>query len=277
MNLNQSMPLTTFAVLLAGVLAICGCADDAGGPSEIIRGKVGTLPFPTAESRSAVSELNDEILRLLHGASASRKKAMLDDLGKCFRDIAFDESSYSARERAMSDYYQVVSGLSRRLLELEGAQDAVWRFKLLALDRVNQEIHRCESEPTGGIYGDIPAGSGTFMTQRQYLAHLRAKRFEFVRMGFECGAFTMYYKSLPEGERREWVERIGRTAHRKVVVWDPDNQLIEMPRYIPDDDRMGVRFSENGRPCGYVEPIGGGKVMKMTIRGQNEYGEELLR
>ncbi len=171
-------------------------------------------------------------------------------------------SSYETREACVSSYFRLVSSMSERLLDVVQDKERVWRFKAAALDRINSEIARCEGEPKGGPYGDVTRGPGAFRTRRLFLETLKAKRFEFVRRGFECGGFTLYFHALPPHARRDWIERLEMIARRRVVIWDPDNQMVELPPYRPDDTRTWLP-TPPGRPREYLEDVGGGKTIRM--------------
>ena len=230
--------------------------------------KIVKLPMKAEEQANVVAECCEDVCKQLTGSSL--KEDVFRTLIEYFHNIKFDEQSYSSRDAAISDYYQIVSAVADGLLSKVEMPDAIWRFKLDAIDRINKEILRCEREPKGGIYNVGRLGVGMFMTQRQYLMSLKAKRFDFIRRGFEYGRFTLYFKSLPSANKDEWMSRLEKVAKRKVAIWDPDNQHMEMPVYVPEDnlDNEGGTKVENG----FVEQIGNEKVIFHRTKGHQRNG-----
>lgn len=230
--------------------------------------KIVKLPMKAEDQANVVAECCEDVSKQLTGSSL--KEDVFRALIEYFHKIKFDEQSYFSRDAAISDYYQIVSAVADGLLSKVEMPDAIWRFKLDAIDRINKEILRCEREPKGGIYNAERLGVGMFMTQRQYLMSLKAKRFDFIRRGFEYGRFTLYFKSLPSADKDEWMSRLEKVAKRKVAIWDPDNQHMEMPVYVPEDklDNEGGAQVENG----FVEQIGNTKVIFHRTKGHLRNG-----
>ena len=191
--------------------------------SETIRKRIGILPLKTGRRYGEMVTCAEDFCRFLAAASQERKKDILGSLGKCFLDLQFDQSSYATREEAISEYFLVVTIWTERIRATTGIQDSLWRFKLDVLDRINIEIQRCESEPPGGPDGDMTSRAGPFTTQRQYLAFLKEKRFEFIREGFEYGSFPSYFKTLSDSAKKEWLGRLEKVANRHVVIRNLDN------------------------------------------------------
>ena len=256
-NLNRASVVLLILVKL--VISATGCRDYERTASEIVTGKIEKLPMTTEEHHRRASECGDDICRLFNRVPANRKKELIGTLTACFRKLEFDQSSYAIRAAALSDYLRIVSELSGRFRSAEDIQDAVWRFRLDALDRVNEEIRRCENEPAGGVYGMKEIGYGPFMTKQLYLESLESMRADFVWRWFEMGPFSLFFKSLPEKDRADWKNRIEKVARRKVSIWDSDNPFGEMP--IRPDDTSGLSAGTN--ECGeFLVPIQGG-VIKM--------------
>lgn len=78
-------------------------------------------------------------------------------------------------------------------------------------------------------------------------------------VSIETGPFTCYFHSLPEASRNKWIERLGAVAHRKVVIWDPKNQMMEMPVLRPGKDRREAGSEDDER----IEWLGNGSTLKM--------------
>ena len=258
------------AALVSAVVLIPGCHDaDKAATTDIIECKIGKLPKNAEEMTNLVAKCCAGAYKQV--TAASQKGNEISALTEYFRSIEFDEQSYSTRDAAISDYYQLVSAVADGLLSKGEMPDVIWRFKLDAIDRVNMEILRCEREPEGGIYNRGQLGVGIFMTQRQYLTSLKAKRFDFIRNGFEYGPFTLYFKSLPSAEKDEWMSRLEKVAKRKVVIWDADNQLKEMPVYAPKDS---LDANEDGMNVnnGFIEQIGDEKIFFRRAKGNLQNG-----
>ena len=247
---------------------ITGRCDADNVPVGNVERKIVKLPMKAEDQANVVAECCENVSKQL--TVSSRKEEVLSALIEYFHKIKFDEQSYFSRDAAISDYYQIVSAVADGLLSKVEMPDAIWRFKLDAIDRINKEILRCEREPKGGIYTVEQLGVGMFMTQRQYLMSLKAKRFDFIRRGFEYGRFALYFKSLPSADKDEWMSRLEKVAKRKVVIWDPDNQLMEMPVYVPEDnlDNEGETKVESG----FVEQIGNEKIIFHRTKGHLRNG-----
>ena len=98
----------------------------------------------------------------------------------------------------------------------------------LLLQRPSPEARKA-MERLGGYYREIAFDDRTYFT-----------RVRFIREGFETGPFTRYFHSLSAPSRHEWMERLSVVARRKVVIWDPDNQMAELPVLKPGDGGRGT-------------------------------------
>lgn len=261
MGRNDSRTLVAF-LLAAVVIGLAGCRDATDRVDMRVQTVVRGMSLASEAERVAADRACAEICRQVSALPMETRSGIVDRLAGSFLRVPFDERSYEARAACVSSYFQLVSSMSERLLGIVQDKERVWRFKVAALDRINSEIARCEGEPKGGPYGDVTRGQGAFRTRRLYLEALKAKRFEFVRKGFECGGFTSYFHALPPHARREWIGRLEGLARRRVVVWDPDNQMVELPPYRPDDTRTWLP-TPPGRPREYLEDVGGGKAIRM--------------
>lgn len=261
MGRNDSRTLVAF-LLAAVVIGLAGCRDATDRVAMRVQTVVRGMSLASEAERVAADRACAEICRQVSALPEEARSGIVDRLAGSFLRVPFDERSYEAREACVSSYFRLVSSMSERLLDIVQDKERVWRFKAAALDRINSEIARCEGEPKGGPYGDVTRRPGAFRTRRLYLEALKAKRFEFVRRGFECGGFTSYFHVLPPHARREWIERLEGIARRRVVIWDPDNQMVELPPYRPDDTRTWLTTTP-GRPREYLEEVGGGKTIRM--------------
>lgn len=239
---NVLVILSTVVPLVAGLFLTSAC-DSRGGDVSPTLGwnRLRCLPARTAEQRRILSDCSDKTLRRF--AKSSDKEVFLDKLCKRLLGIEFDNSSYATRDNAISDYFHVVSSLTERLLATGESVDAIWRFKLAAIDRVNVEIRLCEGKPESDERG-MPAMAGMFMTQRQYMMSLKARRFDAIRHEFEHGPFTLHYKALSPERRGEWIARLEKVAGRAVTIWDPDSQLMKMPAHDTHEERNDTERSE---------------------------------
>lgn len=240
-----------------------GCSDASHGLSESVRNGVERMSLASAADARRAESLCDETARLLLQAPTREGKEVIGQLCRLYGKIAFDEQSYLARATSLSRYFRLVRRMAGRLAEKPAFAEQAWRFQLDALGRVNREIERCKKEPPGGPYGNAAALRGPFQTQMLYLANLEEARFRFIREGFETGPFTRYYHSLSEASRKAWTRRLGETARRRVVIWDPENQMAEMPVFKAES----VNGKSETKGGGGVEPLGGGVELIMRPVG----------
>lgn len=224
--------------------------------------RVAGLSLKTTADVDVARRKCEEVADFLLKESSAGGTLAVRRLGEVLRDIGFDDNSYSSREKSLSEYFRLVTSTTLALSRSPELTDSAWSSRLNAFKRVNDEIERCRKEPSGGPYGDVTSTPGHFKTQRQYLDNLCSKRFDFIREGFETGPFTHYFHSLPKSSRDEWIRRLEEVAHRRVVIWDPKNQLIKLPRYVPEDTREWCPANV-GKKREYMEDIGGGKKIKM--------------
>ena len=138
-------------------------------------------------------------------------------------------------------------------------REALWTFRLNLLQRINDELDITEAEPKGGPYEN----EGNLTTQRIYRERLRNCRFRTIQSSFETGAFSVYYNGLSDSAKSNWIVQIEAVACRKVVIYDPRNPFVPLPRYMPVDDREWILPSEPGKPREYIEHLGGGKLLRM--------------
>ncbi len=263
--------------MLALSSCLAGCWNSSNEVPRSFVKKIDVLSLRSQEDYQKSLRCCADICELVAESSPSLRVKMLDLLRDRFLTLEFDESSYRKREDSMADYFQLVSAMSEKLLTIDGMNDAVWRFKLAVLDRINNEIRRCDDEPLGGPYGDVSAISrGFFMTQRLYLEALKAKRFDFIRNGFEYGPFTLYFQTLSAESRRQWIEMLKRVAQREVCILLSPYQLAEMPRYQPDEDEISrLTFTSNGIPE-YVEALGGGRFLRWRVVTNSIYYQKVM-
>lgn len=220
--------------------AVLGCADVSCDLGEAVRRCVGRMSLESASDFQNAERLCEEAARLLLQRPSPEARKAMERLGGYYREIAFDDRTYFTRERSLSRYFGLVRHTAALLAEGPGFSEGAWRFQLDAAERVNLEIERCRKEPPGGPYGNVASSRGPFKTQRQYLSDLEAERFRFIREGFETGPFTRYFHSLSAPSRHEWMERLSVVAWRKVVIWDPDNQMAELPVLKSGDGGRGT-------------------------------------
>lgn len=256
--------LLAVAALGAWCLLAAGCGETAADRRERLERTVAAASLATERGRLSVAERGADIVRHVLELPPEGRAEAVADLAGLFRRLDFDERSYLSREDSMAAYARLVAAVADGLRGTSGVEGAVWRFRLAAADRVNAEIERCEREPNGGPYGDVSKiGVGPFMTQRQYLSFLKSRRFDIVYEGFEMGAgwFPQYFHALPPTKKEEWQTRLEKVAHRRVVVWNPDSPLAEMPRYEAEDTREWLPQKSPDEPRRYVEHLGGGRTM----------------
>lgn len=241
-------------ILLACVLM--GCSDTSHSLGESIKSHVGRMSLKSTSEAENAEKLCEEAGRLLVQGPSSEGRETIRLLSGYYKGIEFDERTYSSRANSLSRYFDLVRHMVDILAKNPDFSEQAWRFQLDALERINLEIERCRQEPPGGPYGNIVPSCGQFQTQKQYLSDLKAKRFKFIREGFETGSFTRYFHSLPESKRDEWLMCLEGVAHRKVVVWNPENQMIKLPVFRPEDDGEESRGGSN-------EQLGGGATVIM--------------
>ena len=267
MNLNRCM--FVLISMLTLVIPVVGCRDNERTLSEIMTGKFGKLPVGTEERLREVSEGQEDIWRLFSRVPPNRRKEFIAALAVRFRKLEFDERSYALRAAALSDYFRIVSELTDRFRLTEDIQDTAWRFKLDALDRVNEEIRRCENEPPEGVYSMEEIGRGPFMTKQLYLESLKTMRSDFIWRGFEMNPFSLYFKSLPEKEKADWQGRLKKVARRELYIWDPDNPTVGKPTLVSGGC---LKFFDGTNKCDeFLVPIKGGTIkMRRTEKWKKE-------
>ena len=230
------------------------------GRSSVAEGKssVPSLSFSTPDVRERSRKACEVFVRGGMGDGKVQRARMLESLTQAFRNAELSDLSYEARLESLDACDRLAADVATGLMERVGLPEEVWNFRLAVVDRVNAEIERCEKEPLGGPYGPAPTGAGGFVSQRQYMSALLSRRFSLVRDGFEYGPFTDYFHGLSEELRSRWIDRLEKVAHRRVVIWDPKNQLIELPA----DERPNM--GTGGRPGeSQVDYLGGERKMRL--------------
>lgn len=267
--MRNSTPLLVMAGFkLLSLFLVVGCQKSASPMMEEFRRQVKGISLTDSKSIMEAKRTCGEISESLFQSPLKIGTNVLVCLGRAFAQVSLDDRSYSSREKSLVEYNRLVLQMVNLFKGKAGYADCAWRFQLEALGKINLEMDRCRNEPPGGPYGEVSAVHGPFQTQRQYMDNLRAFRFKMVRTGFETGDFTQYFHSLPMSLQEEWIRRIEIVAGRKVVIWDPEKQLVELPVYKPDEDKgQGNGGNECERPR--AEKLGGGREMRMIdVRGR---------
>lgn len=222
------------------------------------------LSFRTHEAQARSREACEGFLQGLSEEEPGERIRRLGVLARGFRTAEFCDQSYATRLESFDSYDRLASDVVMGLVGQDGMSEEVWNFRLAVVDRVNAEIERCEKEPLGGPYGPTQVGVGGFVSQRQYMSALLSRRFRLIREGFEYGPFTGYFHGLSEELRSQWIGRLEKVAHRKVVIWDPKNQLIELPA----EERPNM-MTDGSPGESQVDYLGGGKKMRLfEVKGK---------
>lgn len=230
------------------------------GRSSVAEGKssVPSLSFSTPDVRERSRKACEVFVRGGMGDGKVQRARMLESLTQAFRNAELSDLSYEARLESLDACDRLAADVATGLMERVGLPEEVWNFRLAVVDRVNAEIERCGKEPLGGPYGPAPTGAGGFVSQRQYMSALLSRRFRLIREGFEYGPFTGYFHGLSEDLRSQWIGRLEKVAHRKVVIWDPKNQLIELPA----EERPNM-MTDGSPGESQIDYLGGGKKMRL--------------
>ena len=177
--------------------------------------------------------------------------------------VPFDEKSYHGRLDSLNKYLGLVDDCFKSLSPCALDEESLWLMRLKMISRVNLEIDKCTAEPIGGPYDELSAGTGTFMMQRDYLSQLMKTRFDSIRRTFEDNRlFCAYYHLLADDDRTNWIGRLEKVACRRVVIWDPDNPSVELPRFTSADTRIWLP-AKDGKGREYIEHIGNGRTIRM--------------
>ena len=230
---HNRVPLVLTSLLTLAVVT-AGCRNDERVISKILADKFKDLPARTEERLREVSEGKEEICKLFDRLPPNRKRDFIATLTTCFRRLEFDGRSYTTRGSALSDYIHIAFELTDHFRLAGGVQEDAWRFRLDALDRVNEEIRRCESEPAGGLRGMNEIDPS--MSKQQYLEYLKVIRWEFIWTGFEMSPFSLYFKSLPPKEKTEWENRLRDVAKKELLICNSNNPSVKIPFGIYTED-----------------------------------------
>lgn len=74
--------------------------------------------------------------------------------------------------------------------------------------------------------------------------------------------FCAYSHVLANDDRTNWIGRLEKVACRRVVIWDPDNPSVELPRFTSADTRIWLP-AKDGKGREYIEHIGNGRTIRM--------------
>ncbi len=163
---------------------ITGCGDSSAAIRRRIAAELSGM---------SVASESDARMAVEHCRAAAHLMQLLDKQGRQMalgmwsgklRQVRFDESSYGNRLASLNRYISFVDDVYALLGASDEDRDELWRFRLDAFQRINDELKKCEAEPKGGPYAAIPS-IGSFMTQRNYREALRSRQFALIQSRFE--------------------------------------------------------------------------------------------
>ena len=251
------------ALSVIALLFLSGCGDSTAEVRRKIAGELSQVSLVSKADAIAAMEHCQAAARLMLSLDGQEREEALSTWPDHLRRARFNESSYGGRLESLERYVSLVDTAFASLDASIGDKDMLWMFRLDALRRMADELKKCDAEPKGGPYTDIPQAE-SFMTQRNYRETLRSRQFDVIQSRFETGPFAMYFKGLDAGSKSNWIARIEAVADRKIVVFDPEKPFEPLPRYIPKDEREWVTTSgEASKSREYIEHIGSGKTIRM--------------
>lgn len=224
------MNLALACALGTCLLFLIGCRAEHRGDMQGIERGFSRVSFDSSKSHAELDARCGEIVSAIKSLDSQTRHRVLDTLGTRLRSLPIVECPYLARVDSLGLYGTFIMQLTERLRVMSGCEESSWLIRLEAIERINDEIDRCEHESHKTAHGGASTFPGPFMTQRQYKRVLRSQRFELIRNGFEFGRFTVYFHALSRTDQQIWLSRLEAVAHRKIVIWNPDNPFVEMPQ-----------------------------------------------
>lgn len=207
-----------------------GCSDDAGRTAQPravsaanetarvrLEREIDALKMDMAQGSFPETEYFSRLDEELRKMPQEERTAVFRHMRNAFASPSLSTRNLSRRGMQLEGYLSTVRSLAFAFDGMTDDREGVWDFLLGTLESAARE-----RRVVGGrdFEADVPP-MGIYVPTDMYLSRLDRWLFHAVRRGFERGPFAKYYGSLDSERRREWIERLERTAGRKVVIPAP--------------------------------------------------------
>ena len=238
-----------------------GCHESRENIHNEIELEVSRFSLVSEADAQATENRCREVCRIIGSLDKHGQGIALETCAKKFLSIPLDETSYEQKLVSIDRYTSLVHKTYDMLAVSVDLPDSLWRFKLKALRRFNNELEngiiRIKAQTNEQV------SRGNLMTKRWCRELLRKRRFRAIREGFETGAFPTYYNSLPDNAKSDWLALIKEVAGRDVVIYDPKMPFALQPHHEPLDEREWIPSSDSSKPREYIEHLEDGRTIKM--------------
>ena len=252
----------SLVVLCPTLVFLAGCGDATMDMRQKVADELIDLSVESDMDVEQAKERCRSACRLMGLLDVQGREKVLSTWIDRLRCVRFGDDSSDMRLASLDRCVALLEEAFGMLDPIVSNREALWMFKLSLLRRINDELNLTETEPRGGTHECVKGGNLT--TLRNYRERLMNCRFRMIQSSFETGPFSVYYNSLSDSAKSNWIAQIEAIACRKVVIYDPRNPFEQLPRYMPVDDRKWcIPSNKPGKPREYIEHLGGGKLLRM--------------